>query len=122
MKTLFIYALLFFSLNSFSTVDEVVSALKNGNASQVSKYFDNTVELTLPDKSNSYSKSQAALVLQDFFSTSGVKNFQVLHKGDNIGAQFCTGVLQTKSGQYRTTIYLKLKGDSYLLQEIKFEK
>lgn len=121
MKTLFIYILLFFSLNSF-TVDEVVAGLKNGNASQVSKFFDNTVEITLPNKSNSYSRSQASLVLQDFFSTSGVKNFQLLHKGDNSGSQFCIGILETKNGEYRTTIYLKLKGDTQVLQEIKFEK
>ncbi len=122
MKSLFIYIFLLFSLNTFNAVDEVVTGLKNGNASQVSKFFDNTVEITLPDKSNSYSKSQAALVLQDFFVISGVKNFRVLHKGDNSGSQFCIGILQTKNGEYRTTIYFKLKGETQVLQEIKFEK
>lgn len=122
MKTLFIYVLLFFSLNSYTVIDEVVSGLKNGNAPQVSKFFDNIVEITLPEKTNSYSRSQASLVLKDFFSTNGVQNFQLLHKGDKSGSQYCIGILKTRNGEFRTTIYLKLKGDTHVLQEIKFEK
>ncbi|MBK6634091.1 MAG: DUF4783 domain-containing protein [Chitinophagaceae bacterium] len=50
----------------FSSIDEVIAAMKTGNAAEVSRFFDNTVEINMPDKSNSYSKSQAQLVLKDF--------------------------------------------------------
>jgi len=96
--------------------------MKSGNASQVSKFFDNTVEITFPDKSNAYSKSQAELVLKDFFDYNGVKNFEIVHKGENGGAQFIIGTLDTKNGEYRTTIYIKQKGDKQFLQELRFEK
>ena len=49
-------------LSSFKAqdgIDEVIGALKSGNATELAKYFDDTVELTLPDKSDSYSKAQA---------------------------------------------------------------
>jgi hypothetical protein len=114
--------LFLFFLSSFVSVDEVVSAIKNGNASQLSKYFDNTVEITVTDKSNTYSKSQAELVLKDFFDNNIVKNFEIVHKGDNTGAQFIIGTLNTKNGEYRTTIYMKKNGDRQLLQELRFEK
>ncbi len=114
--------LFLFFLSSFVSVDEVVSAIKNGNASQLSKYFDNTVEITVTDKSNTYSKSQAELVLKDFFNNNIVKNFDIVHKGDNTGAQFIIGTLNTKNGEYRTTIYMKKNGDRQLLQELRFEK
>ncbi|MGI8583881.1 MAG: DUF4783 domain-containing protein [Chitinophagaceae bacterium] len=114
--------LFLFFLSSFLSVDEVVSAIKNGNASQLSKYFDNTVEITVTDKSNTYSKSQAELVLKDFFNNNIVKNFDIVHKGDNTGAQFIIGTLNTKNGEYRTTIYMKKNGDRQLLQELRFEK
>jgi hypothetical protein len=113
---------LLFCLTSFVSVDEVESAIKNGNASQLSKYFDNTIEITLTDKSNTYSKSQAELVLKDFFSNNVVKGFEIVHKGNNAGAQFIIGTLETKNGEYRTTIYMKQKGDKQLLQELRFEK
>ena len=108
--------------SSFIPVDDVAIALKNGSASQLSRYFDNTVEISLPDKTNSYSKSQAELVLRDFFNTNSVKSFELLHRGDNSGSQYCIGVLETRNGTYRTTVYLKQKGDEQLLQELRFEK
>ncbi len=113
---------LFFSLSSFVSVDEVISAIKNGSASQLSKFIDNTIEITLPDKTNTYSKSQGELVLKDFFENNVVKSFEIVHKGENGGAQFIIGTLDTKNGEYRTTIYMKQKGDKQFLQELRFEK
>ncbi|MEO5782461.1 MAG: DUF4783 domain-containing protein [Ginsengibacter sp.] len=124
MKNILTYCsiVLLFFLSSFISVDEVVSAIKNGSASQLSKYFDNTIEITIADKSNTYSKSQAELVLKDFFENNMVKEFVVLRKGDNTNAQFIAGILNTKNGEYKTTIYLKQKGNEQLLQELRFEK
>lgn len=117
---LFAYILLT-SFNSLVGIEEVVASLKTGNAGQIARYFDNTVEITLPEKTNSYSKSQAEIILKDFFNNNAVKDFQVIHKGDNAGSQYCIGKLVTKSNTYRTTIFMKQKGDRQLLQEIRFE-
>src|SRR4030095_10623392 len=98
MKKFFTYGLmvLLTCLTSFVSVDEVISAIKNGSVSQLSKYFDNTIEITFTDKANTYSKSQGELVLKDFFSNNGVKDFEVVHKGENGGAQFIIGTLNTR--------------------------
>lgn len=124
MKKFFTYCIiaLIYCLSSFVSVDEVISAIKNGSASQLSKFFDTTIEITLPDKTNAYSKSQGELVLKDFFENNVVKNFEIVHKGENAGIQFIIGTLDTKNGEYRTTIYMKQKGDKQLLQELRFEK
>lgn len=111
-------------LSSFvftSSIDDVILAMRSGNASQMAKFFDNTVEITMPDKNNSYSKSQAEMVLKDFFTINTVKSFTVMHKGENGGSQYCIGTHATKNGSYRTTIFMKLKGDKQFLQEIRFE-
>ncbi|MFZ1452917.1 MAG: DUF4783 domain-containing protein [Ferruginibacter sp.] len=110
------------SFTFFSSIEEVITAMKAGNAADIARFFDNTVEINTPDISNSYSKSQAELVLRDFFSTNVVKSFTVNHKGENSGSQFCIGTLLTKNGTYRTTVFMKLKGDKQLLQTITFEK
>lgn len=124
MKNIFKYSIivLLLLLSSFASIDDVVNAIKNGSASRLSKYFDNTIEITITDKSNTYSKSQAELVLKDFFENNVVKDFEVLYKGDNTTAGFIVGTLQTRNGVYKTTIYLKQKGTKQLLQELKFEK
>ncbi len=125
MKHFFTIALSIFFLSSFTVnvgIDEVITAIKSGNAEQVAVYFDNNVEISMPDKSNSYSKSQAEIVLKDFFSSNPVKGFEVIHKGQNAGSQYCIGSLLTKNGSYRTTIFMKQKGDNQVLQELRFEK
>ncbi|MEO7800549.1 MAG: DUF4783 domain-containing protein [Ginsengibacter sp.] len=124
MKNLIKYLVIVFLLSSFTvqSVSEIVHALNTGNAALVSKFFDKTVEISLPDKSSSYSKSQAELILKDFFSTNGVTRFALIHTGDKLGSQYCIGSLQTHNGTFRTTIYLKQKGDKQVLQELKFEK
>ena len=115
---------LFILLSSFSFrlgIDDIIAAMKTGNASQVAKFFDNNVEISMPDKSNSYSKSQGELVLKDFFTNNVVKSFDIIHKGENAGSQYCIGTLVTKSGSFRTTIFMKQKGDQQVLQELRFE-
>lgn len=102
-------------------IDDVITAMKTGNAAQVARFFDNNVEISMPDKSNSYSKSQGELVLKDFFVTNIVKSFEVIHKGENAGSQYCIGTLVTKGGSYRTTIFMKQKADQQVLQELRFE-
>ncbi len=124
MKNFVLAASLTAMLTAFAgtSFTEVVNALKSGNAAEVAKYFDNTVEITLPDKGSSYSKSQAELVLRDFFTSNPVKNFEVIHKSENSGSQYVIGSLTTNNGNFRTTIYLKQKGDKQLVQELRFER
>jgi len=124
MKRIFTLLSIFAVLSSFSlfsSIDEIVNALKEGNAAEIAKYFDNTVEITLPDKSNSYSKSQAEVVLRDFFNNNPVKSFTILHKGENGGSEYCIGTLVTKNASYRTTVFMKQKANRQTLQEIRFE-
>jgi hypothetical protein len=115
--------LLLSSFTRFSQIDDVVVALRTGNSSLLAKNFDVTVEIVMPDKSNSYSRNQAEVVLKDFFSTNSVQAFSLIHKGgENTPSQYCIGTLITRSGAYRTTVYLKQKGGSSVIQEMRFEK
>lgn len=104
-----------------SNLDEVIGALKVGKASELGKYMDDNVEITLPDKSNNYSKAQAILVLKDFFDNNAVKTFDVKHKGDQNGGQYCVGTLQTKSGNYRTTVFMKTKESKDYVKALRFQ-
>jgi hypothetical protein len=111
-------------LSSFaqtSNIDGVISALRSGNASGLAKYFDDNVELSLPVKSDSYSKAQAQVILKDFFANNGVKNFELKHKGDSPGGNYCIGTLQTRSGNFRAHVFMKTKGDKEVLKEIRFQ-
>lgn len=112
-------------LSSFSTqnstIDEVIGALRSGNSTELSKYFDDNVELTLPEKSDSYSKAQAQLIVKDFFNNNNVKGFDLKHKGDSPGGHFCIGTLQTSAGNFRTNVFMKGRNGKEVIKEIRFQ-
>jgi hypothetical protein len=113
-----------FVLSAFKPIaglDEVINALKTGNAQELSKYIDDNIEISLPDKSDNYSRAQAVMVLKDFFNNNGVTGFDVQFKGENGSGQYCIGNLKTKSGVYRTTVFMKTKEGKQVIKEIRFK-
>jgi len=126
MKKLFtpllaVSVLLLSSFRLQSSIDEVIGALRAGNSAELSRYFDDNVELTLPDKSDSYSKAQAQLIVKDFFGNNVVKGFDLKHKGDSPGGHFCIGTLQTNAGNFRTNVFMKTKDGKEVVKEIRFQ-
>jgi hypothetical protein len=127
MKSIFGLAVLMVSLVLVSfrptyTLDDITTAIRVGNAGELSRYLDSRVDLSLPEKSDTYSKIQAEMIIRDFFSTNGVQNFLVKRRGTNGGgSEFLVGVLKTRNGDYRTTLFVKQKGDKQLLQELRFQ-
>ena len=103
-------------------IDAVVLALNAGNAAQLSKYFDNRIDIGLPDKSDNYSRTQAEMIIREFFSNNGVRTFEIKYKSEKAGTNYCVGTLKTKSGDYRTTLFMKQKGDKQYLQDISFQR
>jgi hypothetical protein len=105
-----------------SSIDDVVSAINVGDAPRISKYFDNMVEISINEKSHSYSKSQAEMVLRDFFSNRDVKTFKVAHRGNSNDSEYVVGCLTTESGVYRTSIFMKVRGDKKVINSLIFER
>jgi Domain of unknown function (DUF4783) len=115
------FSLFLLSFTNFFTIDDVATAIGSGNISRLSGYLDNRVDITLPDKSDTYSKSQAEMIIRDFFSNNEVQNFRIKHKSESSGSEFCVGILQTRNGNFQTTLFMKQKGDKQLLQELRFQ-
>ena len=126
MKSIFGLAVLMVSIALVSfrptyTLDDITTAIRVGNAGELSRYLDSRVDLSLPEKSDTYSKIQAEMIIRDFFSTNGVRNFVVRKTGYSGSAEYCVGVLQTRNGDYRTTLFTRQKGDRVLLEELRFQ-
>ena len=110
------------SFTKLTGLDDVIRSLRSGNAQELARYVDDNIEISFPGKSDSYSKSQAIMVLKDFFTTNqGVKGFEVQFKGENSGNQYCVGKLLTNSGTYRTTVFMKSKEGKQVVKEIRFQ-
>lgn len=103
-------------------LDRIGLAIQTGNSKELSKYFDNTVEITIGENEETYSKAQAEMVLKDFFTKNRPASFKLIHNGTSQGLQYGIGILITDKGSYRSTIFLKPKGTGNFIQEIRFEK
>src|ERR1700735_5484276 len=80
------------SSRSAYTFDDITVAIRLGNAGELSRYLDSRVDISLPEKSDTYSKIQAEMIIRDFFTTNGVQNFLIKHKGPTGGgSEFCVG-------------------------------
>jgi len=121
LRLIFVFTA-FITFSAFDiTVDEILGAIKKGDAIRISRHFDNLVEITLNDKSRSYSRTQAEVVLKDFFSNHNVRSFTIIHRVNSNNGEYCVGTLNTSGGEYRTTILFRTKGDKKLVQELRFE-
>ncbi len=127
MKRLLLNLLLvlLFSAKAFSQADiyeELNGAFNASDQKNIAKYFNNKVELTIIEQSSVYSKTQAEMVLRDFFVKYPPTSFQFKHKGSSgEGARFAIGFLNTRNGNFRIYFFMKQIDNVNYLQEMRFE-
>ena len=105
-----------------AALTEISGSIKSGNAKALSSHFDATVEVTILDTEGSYSRSQAELVVRNFFTKNEPRNFRIIHKGESGGnSKYAIGKLETSNGTFRTYIYVKNKEGKLMVQQLRFE-
>jgi hypothetical protein len=99
----------------------IVNSLKTGNSKELSKFFNTNIDLTVIEKQDIYSKTQAEIILKEFFSKNPPTNFTVIHQGGKEGSQYVIGNLTTTNGTYRITLALKSQDNTLLIQQLRIE-
>lgn len=130
MKKYLLCLFLFFSFLSFkataqNSVDLVAKAMKSGNAAEIAKYFDKIVDITMQNDQSTYSRSQAEMVLKNFFSKHPVRSFSIKHSGgstDSTSIYLIGDLVTTGDQRYRLYLYFKQESGEMHLQEIRFEQ
>jgi hypothetical protein len=129
MKSLLIIpaVLIAFSAVSATAQDQVkipagISiAIKAGNAAELSKYMNSTIELLLLDKEDFYKKNVAETILRDFFNEYQTKDFTIRHQGAKNNSQYAIGNLKTEKGDFRVYFLLKKVDLELLIYQIRIE-
>ncbi len=107
----------------FDIPPKIFDAMKVGNATELSKHFNSSVELVILDKDDVYSKQQAEQILKSFFEKNKVKSFTLLHQGGKEGAQYAIGNLETVSGKiYRVYFLVKESAGQPLIHQMRIEE
>jgi len=103
---------------------EITKAIGKGDIETLSKYFDESVEICILDLEDMLEKNEAKAAIKSFFEDYNPKSFQVIHDGTSKGqdSKYFIGDLNTNDSIFRVYVYMKSTSDSYLIQEIRFEK
>ncbi|MFY7651124.1 MAG: DUF4783 domain-containing protein [Chitinophagaceae bacterium] len=110
-QLLFLVAFAFCSFTKQDTVPVIIQSLKLGNAEEVAKYFDNFIDLKLPEKEEikNIGKTQAGIALQTFFKDNSIKGFELTGQREMGTTMYITGKLQNNAKGYNITLLLKSK-------------
>lgn len=129
MKTVMKFTMmiaLIFSANILLAQDalkEIGSIIQKGDAALLSDYFDESIELTILDEDDTYSKDQAEAVIAQFFDDISVKSFKLIHEGaSNGGLKFGIAEMTTSEASMRVYVCLKEEGGKVIVPELRFEE
>ena len=103
-------------------IDQIGGSIANGNVAGISRHFDNAVTLSVAGSQATYSRSQAEMILKEFFSRNEVKGFTIEHSSTSSSNSYAIGTLVTSQGNYRAYFTVRQKDNRYYIQEIRFER
>lgn len=129
MSIVNVFTVLFFLIGGFGFSDqeqaripsEITVAFKAGNAAELAKYLNPTVELLLPDKEDFYKKNVAEAILKEFFGSHPTKDFIIRYQGVKNDVQYAIGNLKTEKGDFRVYFLMKKVGSQQLIHQIRID-
>lgn len=127
MKTLTNIILLivfnFSTLQASGILDSIGKLIINNKAIELCNLIDENVDITIVDEDQTYSKSQAQIVLKEFFDKNKVDNFEIIHKGSSgTNSEFAIAQVNTEKTLYRVYILVDKSDINYKLIELRFEE
>lgn len=103
-------------------IEKVASLIKQSDVHELAGMFAPSVEISVLNEENVYSRTQAEIVLNKFFSENKPKSIKLLHKvNSNPNYNFGVIILYTDKGAYRIAYTLKQTDGKLELIEMRIE-
>ncbi len=101
---------------------QIEAAIRTGDAAALSTHFNASVEVTIADKGQDYSRNQAQFVVKEFFAANPVKTFGFAHRGNSGTTYYAVGSYATAKGTYDVNVFVKKYPEGYRIDQIRFER
>ncbi|WP_162340964.1 DUF4783 domain-containing protein [Cyclobacterium salsum] len=113
---------LFFFVQAQEEGNTLAVALQEGSSQQIVNYLDDRVEISFNNDKRDFSKSQAQIVLRDFFKNNPSKGFQLQQEGKSSASlSYLIGTYQSAEGDFRLLIRSKKRdGHPFLIYSMDF--
>jgi hypothetical protein len=105
------------------TVPEgLVEAMGQGNASAMSEYFHQSLEMSILEQDYECSKNQASRIMESFFKKHKPTDFKVSFEGTKEQSKYAIGTLSTSDDTFRVNLFFINKQDLRLIYYLSIEK
>lgn len=101
---------------------ELAEAIGQGNASAMSEYFHQSLEMSILEKDYKSSKVQATRIMESFFKKHSPTGFTVSFEGTKEQSKYAIGSLSTSDGTFRVNLFFINKDDKRLIYYLSIEK
>lgn len=100
----------------------IANSCATGDVQTISEYFPSSLDMTILETEDVFSKVQATQMLSQFFKSNKPSKFEVQHKGSSkSGDYYQIGTLSTSNGEFRITFFLKKDNDQIFIKRLKIE-
>ena len=97
-------------------------AIAEGNASAMSVFFHQSLEMTILEKDYEASKNQATRIMENFYKTHPPTGFKISFEGTKEQSKYAIGTLTTKDDSFRVNLFFMNKENKRLIYYLSIEK
>ena len=101
---------------------ELSRAMGQGNATAMSAWFHQSLEMTILEEEYECSKNQASRILESFFKDHKPSGFSVSFEGAKEESKYAIGTLTTSNGNFRVNMFFLNKDEKRLIYYLSIEK
>ena len=93
-----------------------------GNADNLSAWFDDNLEIAVISQESSASKAQAKQIVKAFFESYTPRSFELSHTAGRDNMKYALGTLKAGGENFSVTIFVSSQGKTYKIQQLKIER
>lgn len=97
-------------------------AIGQGNATAMSAWFHQSLEMTILEDEYECSKNQATRILESFFKSHKPTGFSISFEGAKEESKYAIGTLTTSNGSFRVNMFFLNKEGKRLVYYLSIEK
>lgn len=107
------------SRDVFTPISKYISA---GDYESLSVWFADNLELEVLGAVSNCTRSQAKLIMKDFFTKYTPKEFSIIHKSGKSPMKYAVGVLNAGGEHFRIILYVKITTKTSYIEQVKVER
>ena len=96
--------------------------MAQGNADNLSAWFDDNLEIAVVSQGSNASKAQAKQIVKTFFENYTPRSFEVNHTAGRDNMKYALGTLKAGGENFSVTIFVSSQGKTYKIQQLKIER